>query len=194
VLNILIYGKPLKCHRFWRLPLTCHSWRFSFRMPPVSGTGSNHQENLTTTHRTSTQQPSSMQKDGNSTVNLDSEIRFSEVIQASGHGLGDCSALQHNRPPSPLSLGHLQRSQKTLNSAVANVAVWDSTVLLAEKSYNSQLVACRYLRVVFRLLNKSCAVGGVFWWLLPTPEAGGILKEKRQLWHFKGRHQKRWAF
>ena len=29
-------------------------------------------------------------------------------------------------------------------------------------------------------------LGGFFWLLLPTPETGGILKEKRQLWHFKG--------
>ena len=33
-----------------------------------------------------------------------------------------------------------------------------------------------------------------FWWLVPTPETGGILKEKLQLWHFKGRRQKRWHF
>jgi hypothetical protein len=26
------------------------------------------------------------------------------------------------------------------------------------------------------------------------PENGGILKEKRQLWHFKVRRQKRWHF
>ena len=93
-----------------------------------------------------------------------------------------------------LSLGHLQRSQKTLYNAVANVAGWDTTVLLAERSCNPQLVACRYLPVVFRLLNKSCVVGSFFWLLVPTPETGGILEEKRQPWHFKGRHQKRWHF
>jgi hypothetical protein len=53
--DYLFYGKPLKCHRFWRLTLKCHSWRFSFRMPPVSGVGSNHQKLLTTTHRTAPQ-------------------------------------------------------------------------------------------------------------------------------------------
>jgi hypothetical protein len=30
--------------------------------------------------------------------------------------------------------------------------------------------------------------------LLPMPENGGILKEKRQLWHFKVRRQKTMAF
>jgi len=54
--------------------LKCHSWRFSFRLPPVSGIGSNHQKNLTTTHRTSTQRSSSMQKDGNLAVSLESKF------------------------------------------------------------------------------------------------------------------------
>jgi hypothetical protein len=43
-------GKPLKCHRFWHLTLKCHSWRFSFRMPPVSGVGSNHQKKISPQH------------------------------------------------------------------------------------------------------------------------------------------------
>jgi hypothetical protein len=30
--------------------------------------------------------------------------------------------------------------------------------------------------------------------VLLTPETGGILKEKRQLWHFKVSRQKRWHF
>jgi len=37
-----------------------------------------------------------------------------------------------------------------------------------------------------------CVVVRFFWWLLPMPETGGNLKEKRQLWHFKERRQKRW--
>jgi hypothetical protein len=40
----------------------------------------------------------------------------------------------------------------------------------------------------------SCVVVRFFWWLLPMAENGGILKEKRQLWHFKVRRQKRWHF
>ena len=76
---------------------------------------------------------------------------------------------------------------------LANVAVWDTTVLLAVMSANSQSMACRYLPVVPRLLNKSCDVVRFFWWL-PAPETGGILNEKRQLWHFKIRRQKRWHF
>ena len=64
-----------------------------------------------------------------------------------------------------LSLEQLQRSQKTLYSAVVNVAGWDTTAPLAERSCNSQLVACRYLPVLSRLLNKICVVGMFFWWV-----------------------------
>jgi hypothetical protein len=39
-----------------------------------------------------------------------------------------------------------------------------------------------------------CVVVRFFGWLLPMAENGGILNEKRQLWHFKVRRQKRWHF
>jgi hypothetical protein len=49
-----------------------------------------------------------------------------------GQRRGGCvkeNATAGKKLPELLSLGHLQRSQSTLFSAVANVAVWDTTVL-----------------------------------------------------------------
>jgi len=43
-------------------------------------------------------------------------------------------------------------------------------------------------------VKVQCVVVRFFSWLLPMTETGGNLKEKRQLWHFKGRRQKRWHF
>jgi len=42
-------------------------------------------------------------------------------------------------------LGTCRGPRKTLYSAVAKVAVWDTSVLLPVRSYNSRLVVCRHI-------------------------------------------------
>jgi hypothetical protein len=49
-------------------------------MPPVSRVGSNHQKLPTTTHRTSTPQPSSIQNDGNPSIANDGNPAVNQEI------------------------------------------------------------------------------------------------------------------
>jgi len=56
-----------------------------------------------------------------------------------------------------------------------------------EPNFDSRLTAKlpSFCMLEDRWVEVRCVVVRFFWWLLPMPETGGNLKEKRQLWHFK---------